>query len=334
MHYSNPTKDSKRIENRQKVAKYAMLGRQKNPVNTTTTSATPITSANATTTAPAAAAAPAASRNKVAAIGTSMTQNLGVSSKESSWDVQSGFTADRSFSIGSNSTTSSFGSNPSHSPPPISSPDHVWSAVDPTQQVRPSNDLDSSEPAFDTSWQLHSYGTAYQANGDFYSMHNVNDYEPLQPSSHNNSQGASLELEQDASTSWRRRGKKQHERAKLMRDSGREQGERDDGPVDSTSMMVSRYSATPIFGNSRYGENGSGPRTLLSATPGDPFNALPIKANAHTHELLYQYMNARLISSVYANGSPDTFERIKKMRHTVWGPLTWKSKASLNALGR
>lgn len=91
--------------------------------------------------------------------------------------------------------------------------------------------------------------------------------------------------------------------------------------------------ASLAWDRSRLVQRGNSLIRVLSAAPRDPFNALPIRASPRTDELLYQYMNARLISSVYASGSSDTLERIKKMRKSVWGPLVSQSKTCLSALG-
>lgn len=66
----------------------------------------------------------------------------------------------------------------------------------------------------------------------------------------------------------------------------------------------------------------------------DPFDALPVKANAHTQELLYQYVNAYLMSpQLGARGSP-VHKRLTDSRQKLWWPMIMRSKAALCALSK
>lgn len=64
----------------------------------------------------------------------------------------------------------------------------------------------------------------------------------------------------------------------------------------------------------------------------DPFEVLPIKADAHTHELVYLYLHAQLVSKVFAKPGSQVLDRLKRSRDAVWWPLTRNSKAALAAL--
>jgi len=64
----------------------------------------------------------------------------------------------------------------------------------------------------------------------------------------------------------------------------------------------------------------------------DPFDALPVKANAHTQELLYQYVNAYLMSPQLGERGSPIHTRLTLSRQKLWWPMVMRSKAALCAL--
>lgn len=304
MDYSNPTEDSKRLENRQKVAKYAMLGRKKD---------TPQTNKQ-----------PSKHR-------TSSPQKPNAAPAKNEWDpIQQTLKAStQSTSLpsltGSISSATSTNSGSPHIPRVSPA---LWS---PTT----SNLLD--QPPVRPSYNRHDSGCdsrtlelvpAPLTDADYYAFNSLQ-HGGYPQFADGAQQDQSFSVDDETRLIVRKRqGRQRHQQAKLRAGTTR----LGRGDSECSALTTASYSSTTD--NSVHSPRRPGPRSLLSANSSDPFSCLPIKANAHTHELLYQYMNARLISSDLANGSPGTFERMKKMRHTVWGPLTMKSKAALSALGR
>lgn len=72
--------------------------------------------------------------------------------------------------------------------------------------------------------------------------------------------------------------------------------------------------------------------TVMTNGATDPFDCLPIKADAHTHELVYMYLHAQLASKVVAQPGSLVLQRLKQSRDAIWWPLTRGSKAALSAL--
>lgn len=66
----------------------------------------------------------------------------------------------------------------------------------------------------------------------------------------------------------------------------------------------------------------------------DPFDALPVKANAHTQELLYQYVNAYLMSPQLGERGSPIHTRLTLSRQKLWWPMVMRSKAALCALSK
>lgn len=66
----------------------------------------------------------------------------------------------------------------------------------------------------------------------------------------------------------------------------------------------------------------------------DPFDALPVKSNAHTQELLYQYVNAYLMSPQLGERGSPIHTRLTLSRQKLWWPMVMRSKAALCALSK
>lgn len=318
MHYeNNPTEDSKRLENRQKVAKYAMLGRSKNA--TSNLQSTP--SVKATVAKPRS--------NKKSSATAHQTS-------DSDWElVHQSRKSNPTPSLPSLTGSISTASNASTSPPldtatsPPSWPDQSSYPSAPQALPRPSYARNDSKVASRRSSDERYSPPVDQDSDDFYASAGPDQglwptrakavtavrQTPVRPID------GELRLAEK-----RLQARKKHEQLKR---SQFQAGRADEISLNNDELVDTLSRASH---GSRHDSRLS-PRSLLSGSEADPFACLPIKANNHTHELLYQYMNARLISSVYAQGSPETFERIKTMRHQVWGPLTMQSKASLSALG-
>lgn len=305
MDYTNPTEDSKRTENRQKVAKYAMLGRQKDTSKTTKKPSQRPTSS------------PKKKSNVSAANDEweDIQQTLrGASNQASSLPSLTG-SLSSAISNDSGSPQIHRASLASCSPTTINLFDQT--------PTRPSNHRHDSG----CDSRTHELESAPWVDTDYYAFNNLQ--RGPYPQAANGPQQDQFSSDDDESriAVRKREGRQRHQQAKIR--AGTQRLERE----DSSSSALTTVSHASTNDTWTHRPRRPGPRSLLNANSSDPFSCLPIRANAHTHELLYQYMNARLISSVYANGSPETFDRLKKMRHTVWGPLTMKSKAALSALG-
>jgi len=64
----------------------------------------------------------------------------------------------------------------------------------------------------------------------------------------------------------------------------------------------------------------------------DPFDVLPMKANAHTQELLYQYVGAHLMSPQLGGRGSPVHQRLTDSRRRLWWPMVMRSKAAMCAL--
>ena len=67
----------------------------------------------------------------------------------------------------------------------------------------------------------------------------------------------------------------------------------------------------------------------------DPFDVLPVKTDAHAHELLRLYLNASLLSPTWTAVEEDATEfqsSLASLRKTFWFPLVRNSTAALAAL--
>jgi len=64
----------------------------------------------------------------------------------------------------------------------------------------------------------------------------------------------------------------------------------------------------------------------------DPFDVLPMKANAHTQELLYQYVGAHLMSPQLGGKGSPVHQRLTDSRRRLWWPMVMRSKAAMCAL--
>lgn len=321
MHYSNPAEDAKRLENRQKVAKYAMLGRQKNPTQTAKSQAQQ---------------RPQQSQQPQQQRASTSPKSVSTPSTTGDWDQRDQRqprNSDHPYSDSLPSlseSASSVASNYSGSPPTTSPA--FWPASLNDHRVpfpvRPvGNQYDSG---YDAKTLPQDEAPDFASADLYYGF--ADPEEVVVPKSRELSRQHSAYLHGDDNglAARKRQGKKRHDKIKFARADSEKTIELNE--EECSSVLIPQRLAN---GELRFNPQ-QGPRNLLSASgsQADPFSCLPIKANAHTHELLYQYMNARLISGVLANGSPEIFNRIKKMRHTVWGPLTMKSKAALNALGK
>ena len=69
----------------------------------------------------------------------------------------------------------------------------------------------------------------------------------------------------------------------------------------------------------------------------DPFDVLPVKADAHAHELIRLYLNAQLLSPAWTQAENDRNDfqlSLSSYRKSFWFPLVRDSTAAFAALGK